>query len=567
MAISPKSFLVIETSLQKRLQKNWNKIKKRIVTSMLLRLDEEDHVALAKLVNQIKLERALEKDTKYANLMGVQAMYFGISRITPIKHSKSFNKPKIRGISAKSTKQLSMILRDSSKLVRKRVRQALADEYHKRTVVTKAEIIRRFVSSLNHDVGADSSLQLVASLHTSRLATMGHLVESVAQGRKTTIWNAVLDSRTCPICSYLDQRVFSVEIIWRRMEKAIEADTVEDLKRLSPWPSQTKAGLTSFRSMTTSELHMNGYDSPPLHPLDRCYLDVTEQPMEEISTTIIPTGSGLNDLIKPKITEVAEYTAKESIADAEVWAKANVADSVDFTGLDLDVANEVNKTLHEMVNINKYPRLDALKTLDSGGLAYASSPGNEIILRTRMFNMSNLEGTDTWTSRHEVLSRDIKKFKARMVKIKKDVPEEEWGDIPSLKRYAKHIKENEIALKTEPDVPWGVDSGRGPVGNIIIHEYGHTSDNRAMYRLIDEILNSTDEQRTKVVKDYAKLKYFKLSSGKKNEVFMKTISEYGGVNSDETVAESWAAYHSPLKDTLPEEDRKYIEALIKGDTL
>ena len=577
MTISPESFLVVESSLQKRLQKNWNKIKKRIVTSMLLRFEDDDHKAIEKLISRIKLERALQKDTKYTNLMGVQAMYFGISRATPIKQSKTFMQSKIRGISAKSTKQLGMILKDSSKLVRRKVRQKLADEFANRINVTKAEIVRAFVPELDAAVEAAGSLHLAASLHTSRLATMGHLVESVAQGKKTTIWNASLDSRTCPVCTHLDQRVFSVEIIWQRMEKAIEADTVADLKRLSPWVSQSKAGLASFKEMTTSELHMNGYDSPPAHPLCRCYLDVTEQTMTEIdSSNVIPFGSqrgtGLGTVVKPPKPpkpNISEYPPQKTISAAENWARENVAGVVDYTGLDIEVANDVNTALHEMVIKRGYRKLSRIITThDKKNTAYASATkyGNDIFLRPRIHKkgLAVREARELSLTSHKRIKLDIKELYKYIEDLRDKLSKEQFDNESMVDKVKELINKKRKELKTAPNAPWFVPGGRSAVENIVIHEYGHSADGRFFLRHAGDALNNP-VKLDKLMKNYYKGKEKILGSEKLKAEMFASLSEYATYTVDEGVAESWVSYHSGLKDKIPKIYLQWIERLVKEE--
>lgn len=288
MAVSPKSFLVLEKSLHKRIQKNWNKIKAKKLPQILLKFKDDDLSEVNKIIDTLNLEDAIVDDLKYVKFMGKQAMLFGVSRITPPKDSEALKQKKLDSVVSKAATQLVVILKEASKTMRAKLLKMVGEEFHAQNTVIKAEVLKEFTSSIKTLITAEGNLQTAASLHTSRLAVMGTLIESLAQGKKTTIWNAVLDARTCPICASQDQRVFSVETIWLRMSKAIEAETITDIKRLSPWPSQTKEGITAFQAMTTSELQMYGYDSPPMHPLCRCFLDVTEQPLEVVEAVTAP---------------------------------------------------------------------------------------------------------------------------------------------------------------------------------------------------------------------------------------------------------------------------------------
>lgn len=304
MTISPESFLVLEKSLTVRLENNWRKTSKSITKALLKGFVAEDFPSIEKTIAKVDLSKALKGEIAYVKAIGNQAAYFGISRLVEPKKSEAFKNKLLTGWVSKATKQTGLVLSEASKLVRRRLRIVVAKEFEIRsdtTGITKAEVIPEFVSAVGATTAAQPTLQLAASLHTSKLASMGFLVEAVAIGKTVYMWNAMLDARTCPICEHLDTRVFKVKTTYNRMSKVLEATDINDLKRLAPWANQSKAGIASFTAMSTEEIVQNHYDAPPAHPLCRCYIDFVEEPTEIVDFGSFPIqgirGVGLDALV------------------------------------------------------------------------------------------------------------------------------------------------------------------------------------------------------------------------------------------------------------------------------
>lgn len=309
MAVNTAALVAIELSLARLLEGVWGK-KGKVFTKKIIRAMEQGDLDKAeKVVQSIFLEDCTLGVKRAIKLQGTQAFYFGVSRlVTPADSATQKEKLASEWV-GKATKQTLLILKESTRGYRRRIREMINSEFNRQkeeeAKIVKAEVLHDFVSSLEDTLVTGGGFpHLAASLHTSRLASMGYLVEATAMGQKTYIINAVNDVRTCPVCLYLDQKVFAVETLWSRMTQAIEATEVNDLKRLAPWPSQTKAGIASLQEMTSQEIVNSGYDSPPFHAYCRCFIDFTETPVEELDQVVSPFELP-GTIIRERVAEAA----------------------------------------------------------------------------------------------------------------------------------------------------------------------------------------------------------------------------------------------------------------------
>jgi hypothetical protein len=92
------------------------------------------------------------------------------------------------------------------------------------------------------------------------------------------------DQRTCPRCSHLDGKVFSVDSGLNQMNKIISAKSPEDIKKIQPWLTEKqildisstpgkidgKAGIDDSRALVRAGLAL-----PPYHYRCRCTVDIS----------------------------------------------------------------------------------------------------------------------------------------------------------------------------------------------------------------------------------------------------------------------------------------------------
>lgn len=81
-----------------------------------------------------------------------------------------------------------------------------------------------------------------------------------------------LDERTCPVCSHMDNRVFTVKQGADQMRAELKAKTPEAVRAAHPW-----IRINSLKKLTTSSaLAGAGFSLPPFHFRCRCTCDITE---------------------------------------------------------------------------------------------------------------------------------------------------------------------------------------------------------------------------------------------------------------------------------------------------
>jgi hypothetical protein len=292
----PESFLVIERSLAQRLRETWTPIGGRISAAILVAFAADDYTALNNAINRIKLARAMEGNTKYAKTMSWGAIAFGASRVQPIAKIKALDTPGTKATAVQAVAQISLMLEEASKSLRRGIREAINKERDRQVeesdavTVRKADIVEAFASTLGKTmIEGKGLIDLTASLHTARLASFGHTVEAKLENRKTYVVNAMLDVRTCPICSWWNGKVFQVEVEHQRLLQVFATTTIEDLKRAAPWPKQNKDFMETVTAMTSTEFQNMGFGIPA-HPWCRCYPDVDETGEQLVNEVTIPSA-------------------------------------------------------------------------------------------------------------------------------------------------------------------------------------------------------------------------------------------------------------------------------------
>ena len=129
---------------------------------------------------------------------------------------------------------------------------------------------------LNRAVATGTRLQssVAANLTTSRMVTFGALSQATAGGIKTYQWNAQLDGKTCPFCTGMHGKVFSVGPNLAVISSIIRSADPEAARALSPWPKQTIANLNRLAGLSNAKLQEERFSLPPAHPRCRCVASI-----------------------------------------------------------------------------------------------------------------------------------------------------------------------------------------------------------------------------------------------------------------------------------------------------
>jgi len=133
--------------------------------------------------------------------------------------------------------------------------------------VKKAEPVLLPFASFMDDAGR-AYLNIVSSLHTSRVSAYGFTAEAFALGIKDYQLSEQLDGRTCPVCRALHGKKFPVGEARQTLDIVTRVTDPDDLKSLQPWPGQTKADVVKLRAMSNDDLIQANWHIPPFHP--RC---------------------------------------------------------------------------------------------------------------------------------------------------------------------------------------------------------------------------------------------------------------------------------------------------------
>jgi hypothetical protein len=142
------------------------------------------------------------------------------------------------------------------------------------------------------DSAGRTFFNMASSLHTSRLSAFGFTAEADYLGIKQYQIDEQLDGRTCPVCEYMDGKVFDVEDARGFLDMVVRTQDADELKTLQPWPSQSKAGIETLKGLSSDELVMSGWHVPPFHPHCRGLLSAAEKasPTKQPEQQTTPQG-------------------------------------------------------------------------------------------------------------------------------------------------------------------------------------------------------------------------------------------------------------------------------------
>lgn len=119
---------------------------------------------------------------------------------------------------------------------------------------------------------SDSMIQLVSSLHSSRLATWGFTAEAEILGFDEYQLSAVLDGRTSDFCRLINGKVFKVSDARKSIVNILSLQNPDDAKTVAPWPSQTKDAIRDYSELSSEQMTALGFHIPPFHPFCRTIL-------------------------------------------------------------------------------------------------------------------------------------------------------------------------------------------------------------------------------------------------------------------------------------------------------
>lgn len=277
MAVNIESFLSIEQSLSTRLYNGWTRDNGKLVTKIARHSNLGEVAEASSLVQQLDITPAVARNEKYIELMGMSAILFGATRFHKTAKNTSFSKdrakPEILNDATRGMKTALVDLLNSA--IRVYILQLIATQEKQQIAARDASVQKAdnpvTVSTFNLAVAktVKGTIDVAASLYTSRLASWGFTSEAQVLGVVEYTVSEQLDIRTCPVCQEMHGKTFSVDVARWQLEQWLTTSHAGDLKALAPWPSQTKDALAALRKMSNDELVDRGWHVPPYHPLCR----------------------------------------------------------------------------------------------------------------------------------------------------------------------------------------------------------------------------------------------------------------------------------------------------------
>lgn len=317
MAVNIESFLVLEKSLSSRLHNSWRRDAAGPTRKIIEAVQSGDFVEAVELCDELSLADSAERNRRFAEFVGMQAVLYGASRITNGNPRRTSFMAKDRPEEVKRAADVLVkmlgsnatesVCRQANELLSKE--RADQQEEHVQKQAT-AGFVKGFTSFV--DKQGDVFIDLGASLHTSRLASWGFTVEAEIRGITRFQVNEQLDGRTCPVCQEMHGRTFEVEHARRKLENWLSVDNQDELKGVAPWPSQSKGSVAELKTMTAAEVAGRGWDTPPYHPLCRGILVPagTVSRVETVQVPILPPIQPGPRAVRPSVAGIAALLLK-----------------------------------------------------------------------------------------------------------------------------------------------------------------------------------------------------------------------------------------------------------------
>lgn len=264
--IDIRTYLELEVQLHKRLRKTWKPIAAKLQAKVVDAIDQGDFAKAYSLAKDIDLTSVGEKNKQYIKYLMLACANFGARMATDSKTtfvSGGAHDKLMEAVAENFCKSLEL---NATVQVYKAVVQSIAKVQEELKTVEKAEKPRYVREFVDFTVEGDKIMQLISSLHTSRLAVWGFAAEADLLGLTTYKLSAVLDGRTSAFCRAINGKVFKVDDARKSINEILSVQNPDDVKALQPWPKQDKASMEKYAEMTAEELTAAGLHIPPFHP-------------------------------------------------------------------------------------------------------------------------------------------------------------------------------------------------------------------------------------------------------------------------------------------------------------
>jgi len=222
----------------------------------------------------------------------------------------------------------------------------------------------------------------VADVHAGRMWNFSGLQMMQATGITTYQVVATWDRRTCPVCKNIDGKIFDVPQAYAKMTEYLDIDpgNPEAIAEAMPF-----VRFSDVDNKSPKEVRAMGL-TPPFHP--RCRCDVV----------VLGTRT-VGGAERPRPIGPFKFVPAKSIKEAEKWArKSLVVGNVDYTGLDVAVANEINETIGKLIAEKKLKYIGDIRTIDASKTTAKNLSSQAI---------AQVEGNNLWITRQKMATKKI----------------------------------------------------------------------------------------------------------------------------------------------------------------
>mgnify|MGYP001570496606 CR=1 FL=1 len=265
-------FLELEAQMMRRLRKTWVPLAAKLQAQVEDAINAGDFASAYDLAREVDLSDVGEKNRQYIKYMLLANANFGARLVSDTKatfvSSGSFDAmlDKVADNFCKSLEH------NATTQTYKTIVQSIAEAEKKVDEVQKAAKKRYVRELVDFTEAGDDMLQLISSLHSSRLTVWGFAAEAEVLGLTQYKLSAVLDGRTSDFCRLINGKTFEVEDARKSINEILSVENPDDVKILQPWPKQDKASMEEFASLSAADLTARGLHIPPFHPKCRTML-------------------------------------------------------------------------------------------------------------------------------------------------------------------------------------------------------------------------------------------------------------------------------------------------------
>lgn len=280
--IPAEAFIALEGLLAKHLQTELDKSLSDLLREVSALVTNGKYEEAVQKIQILNLDSVYESSKDMIERQTAMAMMFGASRVSHTPGTTvvglGFEQEMITQASLNFRQHLTL----AAEAMREHAMQLIAqareegpgeppvalDPYVEVAEVQKAErrILRDFASFM--DQSGKAQMNLISSLHTSRVSAYGFTAEANVLGLTEYQISEQLDNRTCPVCQRMHGKKFKVADARRLLTVVLRTTDPAQLKSLQPWPSRSEESLKELDSLDEAELVARGWHIPPFHP--RC---------------------------------------------------------------------------------------------------------------------------------------------------------------------------------------------------------------------------------------------------------------------------------------------------------